>query len=254
MSRKHRSKLGKVATVYPPKKPAPTSPYCISSKSMTPTTSTIVRTSATAAPMVFYAPLVKAQMDYIIDRCTAEVGWLGLVDKVEGGYLVKKIYVPYQEVSAAETDISVATMIDLAEEIFASNEVTSQLYYWGHSHVNMSVNPSMQDEEQIEEYLEHCPLFIRGIYNKKGDSKVDVYDRDSNIIFQCVRNQVYCELPIDAKTRVDTILTANVKQRAFPTYVMDDASGKLIKDSRQADAERYAANFFESYDQFNIDL
>ena len=55
----------------------------------------------------------------------------------------------------------------------------------------MGVTPSMQDERQIDEYLEHAPLFIRGIYNKRGERKLDVFDRERGLIFQKCPDRIY---------------------------------------------------------------
>ena len=168
------------------------------------------------APEVYYTPLVWESIRYLVDTIPSEVGWLGIADKIEdtGNYLVTDIYVPEQTVSGVETDISAEALTKLALELESQNIPSEKLIYWGHSHVNMGVTPSMQDELQIEDFLENgCEFFIRGIYNKRGDSKVDVYDSQQNCVHQCVRNGLQpTELDDLLKTRLDSLIKANVKK------------------------------------------
>lgn len=166
-------------------------------------------------PVVYYAPGVKEQIDYIIKKCADEVGWLGLVEKhpEKMEFTITEIFVPEQEVHGSETDISAETMGKLAHQLIEQDKDVGQLYYWGHSHVNMGVSPSAQDEQQVAEYLEHCRWFIRGIYNKAGLNKVDVYDAQRGIVFQCVTNEKKnLGLSDEVVATLDTNLAANVKK------------------------------------------
>lgn len=166
------------------------------------------------APQVFYTPEVYLQIQYIVSKAPKEIGWLGLVDELaDGDYLIHKIYIPKQTVTSAETDIDSDAMADLALEILEADLDPGQMFYWGHSHVNMAVSPSAQDEDQIDQFLESCPKFIRGIYNKRGESKVDVYLRDSQTVFQCVTDTLY--MPAEDKAELDKVLKANVKERSY---------------------------------------
>lgn len=169
-------------------------------------------------PTVLYTPEVKEQMDYIVKKCTQEVGWMGLVDDLgDNTYLIYEIFVPRQQVHGAETDISAEAMAELAMELIDDGHDTSKLYAWFHSHVNMSVSPSMQDEMQVEEFVESSPVFIRGIVNKRGESKVDVYYRDHGVAFNCVNTGVhYKALEKSDHDHLDELLKQNVTS-AFRT-------------------------------------
>jgi hypothetical protein len=202
-------------TAQPYTPPTRTLRWKVDSKSPTPITNLVLPTGM-RIPTVFYTAQVKGIIDYLVQKCTEEVGWLGTVQILESGdYLVDQIFVPRQTVCATETDIDTAAMGELAEELFAMNKDPSTLFYWGHSHVNMGVTPSGQDETQIAEYLEDCPRFIRGIYNKRGDSKVDVYDVTNRVIHQCVPQRVQYSLPEETRTRLDQLITTNVQKRAY---------------------------------------
>lgn len=164
------------------------------------------------APVVWYSNRAWQKMKQAISICPEEVGWLGTVDKVDGGYMVTDIHVPEQIVTGAETDISADALAQLVVDL----DYPENLYYWGHSHVNMGVSPSGQDEQQTAEYLEHNDVFIRGIYNKRGDSKVDVFDMVEGMLYQAVKNGVKIEpLAEDEMEAFTAIVKTNVKKRVY---------------------------------------
>lgn len=168
-------------------------------------------------PEVYYTTAVWQSIRYLVAKCTQEVGWLGTVEATEtGDYLVTEIFVPPQKVSGAETEIDKSAMEELYDTLIDAGKDPSKLIYWGHSHVNMGVSPSPQDERQIEEYLDTCPVFIRGIYNKAGASKVDVFDRDEGVVYQCVdAYALHDVIPRELRTTLDTVIDTNVKNWGF---------------------------------------
>lgn len=191
-----------------------------STTSLSAKTTVLVPPPLVKTPRLYYLPMIWNQIQYIIEASPKEVGWWGLVEKMEDDYIVTALYVPQQEVTGTETDISADTMAALAMEIIKSDKDPSKLYYWGHSHVNMGVSPSGQDETQVREYLETCPVFIRGIYNKRGESKVDIYDVEQNVCFESVVNKpLHPQLTEENKKSLDKLLATNVKAAAVTTYV-----------------------------------
>jgi len=186
--------------------------HFFSSTSLTPCTTPL----ASRTMEVRYTPQVWQTISHIVDSQKLEVGWLGMVEEAEYGYLITDIFVPKQTVSAAETDIDENAMADLALELDDAGYDISKLLYWGHSHVNMAVSPSGQDEKQVGEFLNNCPVFIRGIYNKRGESKVDVYDVERNVVHQCVPDLIdYPPLPDAALAKLDAVLKSNVTTRVY---------------------------------------
>jgi len=167
----------------------------------------------TPTPRVLYTPEVWSIIQLAIAHCEVEIGWLGLVRKHnETDYLVYDVFIPKQTVSHTETDIDESAMSALANEIFAAGEDPGNLYYWGHSHVNMGVQPSGQDEEQVAIYLDSLPVLIRGIYNKRGESNVCVFDTEQRVVFERVENGVYTLSDGDESAWIEHI-DKNVKQR-----------------------------------------
>ena len=187
------------------------------------------------APKVFYTDSAWETIRYLVDSVSTEVGWLGLVETgtndkgVITSLTITNIYIPKQKVHGAETDIAAETLCDLAVELEESGKESEKLIYWGHSHVNMSVSPSGQDEAQVEEFLDNgCKLFIRGIYNKQGHSKVDVYDVDNNCSHQCVWNgPMPAPVNQELRKRIDKLVKANVTKSSFST-VKKPALGQQV--------------------------
>lgn len=166
-------------------------------------------------PSVYYTPTAWHKIWAAVQVAQQEVGWLGLVDKLDDTtYLVTDIFVPRQEVSPATTDIEPDAVAELVEHLITIGEDPSKLRYWGHSHVLMNVTPSMTDEEQVEEYLEDVDWFIRGIYNKRGQAKVDVYDVKNNLLHQCVDNRLQPDPELVELITRD--IEENVTERHYP--------------------------------------
>lgn len=186
--------------------------YKVDAKSQVAKTSHLIERKLEVAPKVLYTPTAWHKIVKAIHICSDEVGWLGLVDEIQGGYLITDIFVPPQTVHGAETDIEPDAMAALMHEL----DYPDNLYYWGHSHVNMAVGPSGQDESQTSEYLEHCDVFIRGIYNKKGESKVDVFDVANNMVHQKVTNNIQIPQmdPTELEKFEETVKT-NVKKHVY---------------------------------------
>ena len=74
----------------------------------------------------------------------------------------------------------------------------------GHSHVNMGVGPSGQDDSMILEFKTR-DFFIRGIFNKKGDIKMDIYDFKNNIKYLDVNPEFESDITDEEKQRLYSI-------------------------------------------------
>lgn len=162
-------------------KPKPT----FQATSMSKVTTPLIPDKTPRMPVVHFDIKAWFKMWKLVELCDGEVGWLGLVDELAGGdYLITDIFIPEQVVSGATTDIESDAVANLAVELESQGIDSTKLRYWGHSHVNMQVSPSGTDEAQLADYMEHCDWFIRGIYNKKKEYKLDVFDKRVNCVFQ----------------------------------------------------------------------
>lgn len=203
----------------PPPPPPPPKEYTwnFESSAKTKTVNSIWPTKL-KTPVVQYTPEVRAIIDLIVATCTKEVGWLGTVSVSDNVYTIDQIFLPKQIVSSVETDIDADAMAAIAEELFNADDDPGRLFYWGHSHVNMNVSPSKQDEDQVREYLDACPRFIRGIYNKKGEEKVDFYDREARLVFQNLEARTAFELPPERKETLLQLIKTNVVNETLTVH------------------------------------
>lgn len=229
--------------------------YEFNSASTTPITSALRRRGDKVAvpPKVFYTWDAWNTIQHVIATCKKEVGWLGLVETRDDGYLITEVFIPEQEVTATETNIDPKTMAALVIDLLDGGKDPSKLIYWGHSHVNMNVGPSGQDEDQINEFITHCPVFIRGIYNRRGDSKVDVYLTKEKVIHQCVENGPLTEqLTVAQLKALDKIIKKNVIEAAHQPYLNTWVPGYNGRTPTNNQLDFGAGDFLDvEFDDFN---
>jgi len=131
-------------------------------------------------------------IEAIVDIHPEEVGWYGVVDKKEdGSYLVRDILYPkHSAMEAATCEISPegeADMLNLLFDEGREDDIPKAKVFWGHSHHNMSTNPSPQDETQAMSIMrENQNLCIRAICNKRGEMNITVFDYAQSVKFKNV--------------------------------------------------------------------
>ena len=146
-------------------------------------------------PRVLIGPDAYKRMLLYVELAPKEVGWLGLVKHLESGdFLIHSVHLLEQEVTAVETELSTVGQDKLCEELKRGKnlmekiEVVNTLRFWGHSHVYMGVSPSGTDEKtMITKGQDGAAIglewYIRGIFNKLGVAKFDIYRFDRNYRF-----------------------------------------------------------------------
>lgn len=142
---------------------------------------------ASTMPRVLFSREVYTKMWTMIDLSEMEVGWMGLVQRDGFDFIIEDVFLVRQEVSSSTTIITEEGLAELVMEMLgegddAAIEKTQRLHFWGHSHVNIETLPSPQDERQTMKFLESgIPVFIRGIFNKKGSARFDIYMVESGL-------------------------------------------------------------------------
>lgn len=133
------------------------------------------------SPKVLIMQSAADKMDIIIENSAKEVGWLCEVIECEDKtYLINDVFILEQDVHATTTEINTAGLTKFADELLAREdgvEVWNRIRGWGHSHVNMGVSPSGQDNAQMNLFTANgCEYFIRLIANKKGIMEIAFFD------------------------------------------------------------------------------
>ena len=179
-------------------------------------------------PIIEFTQKAWRKINYVIQTCSQEVGWLGSVEKVKGTtnpyhLRITDIWVPKQEVHATTCEIKTDGRDALLQELFEKAEtpqkgmeLANSIRYWGHSHVNMGVGASGQDDQEILG-LKDCPWYIRGIHNKKGEINLALYVFSENVVYRDLKPVVLDAMPEDEKADLDCQIKNNVKQKSY-TY------------------------------------
>lgn len=151
----------------------------------------------------------------IVAQCEDEVSWVMEVTELKNyDYEIESVFIPRQKVHSVTTEFDASDIAHLME-----NEPTfnpEKWRGWGHSHVNMPVKPSSQDEKQMIEFANECDFFIGMIHNKDGeifcwvvDSKRQIFVSDVEV---CVVSEYKSEVQQLLKERVGKLVENSHKR------------------------------------------
>ncbi len=132
------------------------------------------------APRVIVAAEAFRTMLLYVERAPLEVGWQGTAVRHGNDFIIDRVYLLKQTVSASTTDLTVQGRGELCMELLgqgaAGIEAVNNLRFWGHSHVRMAVEASGPDENTMREFEDDgLPWAIRGIFNKLGRGKFSLF-------------------------------------------------------------------------------
>lgn len=149
---------------------------------------TKVQVLTTLVPHIEIHPDAITKMQIYVENVAKEVGWLGTAYRTDKNtILIRDVFLFDQEVHATTTEITPEGLTDFATELLLQPDgidIWNNIKMWGHSHVNMAVGPSGQDDKQMETFAQGGhDWFIRLIANKQGDMKLDLYNYQHGIIF-----------------------------------------------------------------------
>lgn len=189
-------------------------------------------------------------MRSFVRNCDKEIGWLALCTKKENEYYIYETIICDQEVSGTTTDLHEKGLQSVAENLIHTGRIgeLDNVRCWGHSHVNMGVTPSFQDNETFEEYYTQCEdYFIRIIMNKKNEYRADLADYPSGLIYKNLelfvdyteeeselRNQI-AELENKLKNTTDKLETL----RKEKSDAIDEEVKILIKNHVKEEKTKY---------------
>ena len=149
------------------------------------------------SPRIYITPTAYRKMLLYVELAKLEVGWLGTASKLKGGnFLIEDTFLLHQEVSAAQTELSVEGQSKLAEELLLKGEegleTINSMRFWGHSHVRMGTSPSGTDDQTMLRFRDDgLEWYIRGIFNKLGRAEFTVYYFDLGFAVKDVPWDVY---------------------------------------------------------------
>ena len=191
-------------------------------------------------PTIFITSDALAKMSLYIGGCTDEIGWFGFVrDLGKRQYIIDDVILFEQQVHSTTTEITEAMLSRFAEELLTFDngvDLWNGLKMWGHSHVNMGVSPSGQDDSQMEFFSKsQHDFFIRIIGNKSGDMRLDFYDYINGVSYNNLAYTEYVDESITVYQEEAKALLAQAKviQDKIDNYAKDlVASYKPIIDGQ----------------------
>lgn len=185
--------------------------------------------------------------DIVAYEKTDEVGWIGeaTYNEKENDYTLSNIRLPFQEVNAGTCEITDEGLIDIMDNDKEFD--IDKFRYWGHSHVNMSVFASSQDEDQLRTFGKPCDWFVGTVHNKKGEMFGYIVNKKDNLY--------YTEIPVIVlraptyKPKFDWKLELKTKVTKL-TYTPKKKKGGVVSkytgDAYRRDGSNSFANTYPS--------
>lgn len=142
-------------------------------------------------PNIMFTPTALKWVRAMIQEHDGEVGFLGLVEEVEGAFVITEIFYPKHDlVTAGTCEISADGEVEIAQRLIDENrpEDIARVRFWGHSHHTMGTTPSGQDDTQaLEKMVQNGAYFIRAIGNKNHELSVSFFDHEKQVKFENVK-------------------------------------------------------------------
>jgi hypothetical protein len=191
-------------------------------------------------PLIYVMPLALEKMGYYVKHCAKEIGWLGTAERYDNVFLIKDVYLFNQEVNATTCEINPTSLADFVTEQITIDadkgmEIANSLKLWGHSHVNMGVSPSGQDESQVRTFKDGNDWFIRVIANKSGEMEFALYDFVNNISYSDVKWCMYVPTEEGLEETIKAEMSVKVKDKVYAT--VNTYANKSYLDSYYDDYE-----------------
>lgn len=131
------------------------------------------------SPTVRFSRKAWADLFYVTDHVTTEVAMFGIVTRLaEYQFYVEKVYLPHQQVHSTTAEIEPDDLVAFVEELLTypnGLEEYERLRLWAHSHANMGLTASGQDDKTLEWLASATPEpFIAVRTNRKGEITADI--------------------------------------------------------------------------------
>ncbi len=140
----------------------------------------------TRKPVIRFTDVAYTKMWKLVTGFSTEVGWHGVVKKLDNyTFLIEDIMVYPQVVTGAtvQTDQEEYSNWLMGQP----DDVFNNIRFHGHSHVNMQTSPSGTDTTMYNSFLQALPkddYYIFFIMNKSGSLYKLVYDYKRNLMFE----------------------------------------------------------------------
>lgn len=164
---------------------------------------------------IFITPKALNDMTIMVDECDTEIGWMGMVDRIDYTFIIRNVFLTKQEVSAASVDLDKA---DFADKLIGMEiDDMNRIRFWGHSHVNMGTTPSGTDVNELKEFVQDgAEYFISGIFNKSGQASFTLLF-DNGLKISDVPWSLYVPAGEADREEIKRQITELVKKKVYTT-------------------------------------
>ena len=195
---------------------------------------------------VCFTPTAWIKMTSLVREYVSEVGWHGIAERTENGFLVSDIIMYPQTVTGSTVTTDQEELGKWIADI--DENKLKKIRFHGHSHVNFGVTPSSVDMEQRQQFLGQLgadDFYIFMIINKKGDATMAVYDLRDNMLYD-TKDIAFCVCDVeedtltfvdDTKNMVKTHSYAQPAAGTAKTAASQPAKGK--KTAKKSDPKNY---------------
>ena len=188
----------------------------------------IIDISKANVPNVRFDITAWEKIQFIVDHESMEIGWFGTVDHdpKSNTYVITDIFITEQRRHGATCEQSAKGLNELTSEIIRDQSLSSEekrdrlntFNFWGHSHVNMGVSPSCEDIANAKRFAGK-DFLITGIFNKKGDVRLDFWDFKNNLHYTELPIRKRWHLSDETVTKIISDINTKVKEITFePSY------------------------------------
>ncbi len=163
-------------------------------------------------PKITFTRKAMKWMIALIDKHNEEVGFYCTVERDNYNFLIKDVFYPkHCLVSAATCEIDPTGMQQIMMYLIENGreDDLENLKAWGHSHVNMGISPSQQDDNQALELVrDNGDYLIRLIGNKQGLVGITFYDLEKNMKFMNLEFETEGPSDEEKQAQIDQIVSA----------------------------------------------
>jgi hypothetical protein len=184
----------------------------------------IIDISKANVPNVRFDITAWEKIQFIVDHESMEIGWFGTVDHdpKSNTYVITDIFITEQRRHGATCEQSAKGLNELTSEIIRDQSLSSEekrdrlntFNFWGHSHVNMGVSPSCEDIANAKRFAGK-DFLITGIFNKKGDVRLDFWDFKNNLHYAELPVRKRWHLSDETVTKIISDINTKVKEITF---------------------------------------
>lgn len=200
-------------------------------------------------PTIYYTSDAYVKISYLVKEFSSEVGWHGLVRRIDDkSFLIYDILVYDQVVTGATVNTDDEGYFEFMKNL--TEDQAANMFYHGHSHVNMGVTPSTTDmahRNGLLNTMKEDGFWIFQIWNKSGSISTALYDMQSNTLYE--NNDVNLAILDHSGMTINSFIAEAktlVKPKQTSTTYQTATGTKLAKVEKSKKKE--SANLYQDWD------